>query len=181
MLNSKIRKQIHPVLDRWKVELTTLDTILWKDAHQIVRLKDIFWETIKKREWDISLFNKVSPINTDIIRAFNQSPWEYSWIKICKILNSYDAEEYLGAWYMHPIIDGNTIQTWNLKEMSNIKLTDIRDGDLHSSIMTAQWKTIGDVHALIDALAQDFYWDSSLSEEISIKWQLFFRKVSKLY
>lgn len=158
----------YQILDRWKIEIVSHNKLLWK-SKQIIRLREGIYNKVNKllNIQDLSLYNAFNPINTDLIRNYNEDKNNYNIATLSKIV------EVNEKW---PIIDWESLKQVEILKMKNIRLEEISDDDLSKTIIF-NWKKWS-VYELLNWLSKEFYkWTYSQDDFYKMQY-LFFRQIN---
>jgi len=158
----------YQILDRWKIEIVSHNKLLWK-SKQIIRLREGIYNKVNNllNIQDLSLYNAFNPINTDLIRNYNEDKNNYNIATLSKIV------EVNEKW---PIIDWESLKQVEILKMKNIRLEEISDDDLSKTIIF-NWKKWS-VYELLNWLSKEFYkWTYSQDDFYKMQY-LFFRQIN---
>lgn len=158
----------YQILDRWKIEIISHSELLWT-SKQIIRLREEIYNKVSNllNIQNLSLYNAFNPINTDLIRNYNQDKSNYNKATLSKIV---DVNE---KW---PIIDWTSLKQVEILKMKNIRLEEISDEDLSKTIIF-NWKKWS-VYELLNWLSNEFYkWTYSQDDFYKMQY-LFFRQIN---
>lgn len=158
----------YQILDRWKIEIVSHNELLWS-SKQIIRLREEIYTQVSNllNITPLSLYNAFNPINTDLIRNYNQNKNQNNKATLSKIVWRNN---------LWPILDWESLKQVEILKMKNIRLEDISDEDLSKTILF-NWKKWS-VYELLNWLSNEFYkWTYSQDDFYKMQY-LFFRQIN---
>ncbi len=168
----KLLTQQHLVQKEWVPHpvLVSHEELLG-NAKQIIRLRDPLYTEVVTRltAWEVlTIFNRINPVNADLIRRFRWDKENNNWAKVWRIAEASQ------AW---PVIALTSLKAVSVLDMGNIFFEDIEEQDLDSSL-ASKWKNkVNSVSELLLWISERLYDGSISPQQIESDQRLFYRRI----